>query len=261
MIPYIEPPIFDFGLFTISGFRILVVMAIISGYAVAIHRVKQSDLPYNDGANFIIWVVIFAFIFSHLFALLAYQPEAVWQNPLILFNFLGAMSSFGGMAGGIIGGILFLHWHHQLCMDRLLKHMDIIAYAFPFAWIFGRSGCSIAHDHPGIASTNWLAVQFPGGPRFDLGLLELFYTIFIVLIFFSLRKRTWPSGFFVALFLVLYNPVRFFLDTLRTADVRYLGWTPGQYMAILMMLFGIILMGYIYRSRNINNHAPVTHKP
>jgi len=258
VIPYIEQPIFEIGALTISGFRLLVAAAVLAGYAVAIHRVKQSDLPYNDGANFIIWVVIFAFTFSHLFAILAYHPDAAWKDPLILLNFLGAMSSFGGMAGGVTGGILFLYWQHHLSMKRFLKHLDIIAYAFPFGWILGRSGCSIAHDHPGIASTHWLAVQFPDGPRFDLGLLELLYTILIALIFFTLRKRRLPPGFFVALFLVLYNPVRFFLDSLRIADVRYWGWTPGQYMAVLMTLFGIILMGYIYRFGNKN--ASATHK-
>jgi phosphatidylglycerol:prolipoprotein diacylglycerol transferase len=250
MIPYIEPPVFEIGAWSISGFRILVAMAVLSGYVVALQRVKQSDLPRNDVANFIIWVVIFAFIGSHLFAMLAYHPEAVWKDPLALLNFFGAMSSFGGMVGGIIGGALFLRWHDQLCVNRLLKHLDIIAYAFPFGWVFGRTGCSVAHDHPGIASTHWLAVRFPGGPRFDLGLLELICTMLIVLIFFLLRKRQWPSGFFVALFLILYNPARFFLDTLRVADARYLGWTPGQYMAVLMTLSGLALMGYVLRSRS-----------
>ena len=35
--------------------------------------------------------------------------------------------------------------------------------------MFGRMGCSIAHDHPGLESDLWFAVQYPHGGRFDLG--------------------------------------------------------------------------------------------
>ena len=52
----------------------------------------------------------------------------------------------------------------------------------------GRFGCALQHDHLGIPSTYFLAVRFPGGPRFDLGLLR--YTRAELLVFATdLRAR------------------------------------------------------------------------
>jgi len=256
MIPYIEQPIFEIGTLTISGFKVLLVTGLIVGYLVAMQRLKKASLPYNNTANFIVCITLFAFIFSHLFATLLYHPARVWADPLILLNIFKEMSSFGGMAGGILGGIIFLHYHRMLNFVCFLKHFDVIAYAFPFGWMFGRAGCAIAHDHPGVASSHWLAVQFPSGSRFDLGLLELLLTVFIAITCFFAGKQSRPPGFFIALFIILYAPARFAMDSLRTTDVRYLGWTPGQYIAVLMTAVSIILIAYIYRSRfNITHNS------
>jgi phosphatidylglycerol:prolipoprotein diacylglycerol transferase len=81
-------------------------------------------------------------------------------------------------------------------------------------------------------------VRFPDGPRFDLGLLELLFTLFISALFLALDQRPRPTGFFIALFFALYGPVRFALDVLRIGDTRYFGWTPGQYVSIAAALFG-----------------------
>jgi phosphatidylglycerol---prolipoprotein diacylglyceryl transferase len=130
----------------------------------------------------------------------------------------------------------------RLAWREVLSFFDIAAFAFSFAWIFGRTGCALAHDHVGIESTSFLAVRFPSGPRYDLGLLELFWTIAICAIFLRLDRKPRPTGFFLAAFLVLYAPVRFALDTLRVGDERYFGWTPGQYASIAAIFVGILLL-------------------
>jgi phosphatidylglycerol:prolipoprotein diacylglycerol transferase len=91
-------------------------------------------------------------------------------------------------------------------------------------------------------------VRFPDGPHFDLGLLELLYTIVLAALFLLLDRRPRPTGFFVGLFFTLYGPVRFALDTLRTGDERYLGWTPGQYASVAAALLGVTLLFRVFQS-------------
>src|SRR5260221_5015177 len=55
----------------------------------------------------------------------------------------------------------------------LVSLLDLVAYAFPSGWLLARLGCALVHDHPGTASSAALAVAFPGGSRYDLGVLEL----------------------------------------------------------------------------------------
>ena len=120
-------------------------------------------------------------------------------------------------------------------------------FGFPFAWTFGRLGCFTAHDHIGKASDFFLAVQFPGGSRHDLGLYEAIWTAGIASLFYAFRNRPVRPGFFLGLFSATYAPIRFVMDFLRNtdldqADVRWAGLTPAQYGMIVLTLVGIVLM-------------------
>jgi phosphatidylglycerol:prolipoprotein diacylglycerol transferase len=143
--------------------------------------------------------------------------------------------------GGMLAAVILARRRGWSGSDAF-KLADAIGFGFPFAWVFGRLGCALAHDHVGIPTDHWLGVRFPEGPRFDLGLLELLYTIPIAALFFALDRKPRPTGFFLGLFLTLYAPVRFAMDTLRTGDARYLGWTPGQYVSILALLAGATIL-------------------
>jgi phosphatidylglycerol:prolipoprotein diacylglycerol transferase len=109
----------------------------------------------------------------------------------------------------------------------------------------GRLGCALQHDHPGVSSTHWLAVRFPDGPRFDLGLLEFLYVSVVAGLFAWLDRRPRPDGFYIGLFFAVYGPVRFAMDVLRVGEARYAGWTPGQYLSILATFAGVGVLGWV----------------
>ena len=99
------------------------------------------------------------------------------------------------------------------------------------------------------ASSPWI---FPGGPRLDLGLCEALLIAVIALAFTLASRRERAPGFYLALWAVLYAPVRFSLDFLRNddlsfADVRWSGLTPAQYGAIVMFLAGLAVIGKLRR--------------
>ena len=143
-----------------------------------------------------------------------------------------------------------------------------ICLKFPFGYIFGRLGCFTAHDHIGVASTSFIAVDYPVrgtaecealsnsyfcvGPRLDMALIEAMWLAVICLVFFLLRKRTMPRGSFLAIWCMMYSPVRLVLDNFRNqdlegADVRYLGLTPAQYWALTTFSLGLALLFYFKR--------------
>jgi phosphatidylglycerol:prolipoprotein diacylglycerol transferase len=240
VFPYVqEPVIHAFGQ-TITGFQFLVFAAVIAGYQIVLRRAVRLGWDAELVMSLLLWTIFLGFVGSHVFDTLLYEREALRRNPLVLLELWGTMSSYGGLIGGIAGALWTMR-RRGLSPARMFAFMDVVAYAFPFAWIFGRLGCTLAHDHPGIASTSWLAVRFPSGPRYDLGLLEFLYTLFISALFVAFDRRPRPTGFFIGLFFTLYGPVRFALDALRTGDERYLGWTPGQYVSIAATLAGAAL--------------------
>lgn len=254
MFPYVEQPSLSLGSYTLYFFQVAVCAAVIVGYEIVVRRAPRLGLDADQTASLVAWVILFGFIGSHVFDVLAYYPERVLADPLELLKIWGSMSSFGGMMGGMLAAVVLTRRRGWSGSDAF-KLADTIGFAFPFAWVFGRLGCALAHDHVGVPTDHWLGVRFPDGPRFDLGLLELLYTIPIAALFFALDRKPRPTGFYLGLFLILYAPVRFAMDMLRTGDARYLGWTPGQYVSILALLAGAAILGSALRRRSTPAHA------
>ena len=119
------------------------------------------------------------------------------------------LSSFGGFIGAVVGIVL---WKYFVIDDgrprrarapacRSFRSPTSSCRCFPLGWMFGRAGCATVHDHPGARTrrpTPSLAVAYPTGPgdgpvthfgfiefihghdpRFDLGFLELLFTIIL----------------------------------------------------------------------------------
>ncbi len=167
----------------------------------------------------------------------------------------------------------------------ILPFADLILSVFPVAWVFGRMGCSSVHDHPGALAVKgaFLAVEYPRGfpgdaspeyvakmfqgtrssfgpieflhgelPRYDLGLLEMLFTLCIA----SLLAVTWSRkvrvGTYVVATALTYGPVRFVMDYLRitdgvNADPRYSGLTPAQWCCIGLVGLGIGMLVVMMR--------------
>jgi phosphatidylglycerol:prolipoprotein diacylglycerol transferase len=156
-------------------------------------------------------------------------------NPAAFGRYAG-IASFGGIFGGLAACLLY-------CRLRTVPWMpfaDTAAYAFPFGWAFGRLGCAIAHDHPGLRGEGWLTVAYPGGPRYDLGLLELLFMIGLAGVW--LVWKPVRPGLRVGALLAVYGLGRIALDTLHVDPPRYAGISVDQASGLLTSAIGIILL-------------------
>ncbi len=169
----------------------------------------------------------------------------------------------------------------------ILAFADLILSVFPVAWIFGRSGCASVHDHPGALApkgaflaveyvrgmpadasaemvarsftgprTTWGPIEFLHGdlPRWDLGFLELVFTILLAGAFALTWRRKVPTGTYVAATAFTYAPVRFAMDYLRitegvNADPRYASLTPAQWSCVALFVFGLAMVAVIRRNQ------------
>jgi len=239
------------GAFSIKPFGTLVAIGVYLGSVLATRQGKRLGLHERVMTSFVTWVLVVGFLGGHMLDVIFYYPGKVLKDPLSLLYIWEGLSSFGGFSGAIIGGFLW-KWRYKA---SILPYADVIASSFPAAWVFGRMGCSVAHDHPGLASDAWFAVQYPGGGRFDLGLYEMLLTIPLALAFLWLRKKPRPWGFYVGAITIAYAPVRFALDFLRVneetgvdaaVDPRYAGLTPAQWAC-----FGLLGLGIYFFTRTL----------
>ena len=250
-----EIPFPVIGVLKLQPFGLLVAIGILLGSRVAEWRGEKTGVPRQVVADFLVYTTVIGLIACYFLNALFYKPEdlvAIAHDPTQLFKKYLGLSSYGGFVGGIGAALWFRHKKQM----SLIVIGDIWCFAFPFAWLFGRTGCFTVHDHPGLVSNFFLAVadySGEGQPRHDLGLYEVIWSAAVIPLFLWLAKKPRRRGFFMALLPIVYAPVRFFLDYLRETpdhggDVRYFGFTPGQYASIAFTLIGIAMAVRVARS-------------
>ena len=241
MIPYFAPPEIPFGPLTIHGFGLLVAAAVIVGVEIVRRRASRKGLDPALAQRLVLWILVGGFLGAHLVDRLVYFPAETWEDPASILRVWSGLSSFGGFLGAVLGCSLFMRANQLRGLTWF--YVDVVAYAFPFAWVLGRLGCFLAFDHPGAPTTFLLGQRDAGDVvRHNLGLEEALLTAAIALVFFHLGRRRQHPGRFIGLLALLYAPMRFGLDFLRQVDVRYVGLTPGQYGAAVLAVVGITIL-------------------
>jgi phosphatidylglycerol:prolipoprotein diacylglycerol transferase len=242
MIPYLEAHPFKLGGFLIQPFALLVAAGIMTGHLAAIWRARRLGLDGFAAARLTFWMAVGGVAGAILFKAL-YHPalgsilRAIPDNPSAAFRLVGGISSFGGIFGGLLAAWICLR---PTPRETAWRYLDVVAFVFPFAWIFGRAGCSLVHDHPGIRSASWAAVRYPGGSRFDLAVIEVFFIVALIALFLVLDRRVRPPGFYLGTLFLLYGIFRFALDHLHVDPPRYLGWSVDQYASGALALAGVL---------------------
>jgi phosphatidylglycerol:prolipoprotein diacylglycerol transferase len=225
-------------------------------------------------------------VLSHVLDSLFYHWDEVVKRPWSVIMLWEGLSSFGGFIGAFVGIVL---WKYVVVDDGrprlraqphpILPYADLVLSVFPLGWMFGRMGCTTVHDHPGARATadTLLAVAYPThpgdgivthlgfveliqghDPRFDMGLLELIFTVILAAAFALTWRRRLPIGTYVIASSLAYAPVRFAMDFLRIppsegGDPRYAGLTPAQYCCVALFLYGVAMIFYVrsLRARGI----------
>lgn len=243
MIPYFSTPRISLGPLQIDSWTLLVVSGIYVGMEVARARAIREGLSVKVTVDTTLGMVGIAFVFAHVVHVLAYNFDRFLEEPLYLLQVWNGFSSTGGFIGAAIAAPLLL----RLRRAPFWAYADCLSIGFMAGWFLGRLGCFTAHDHKGRLTDFFLAVDFPTGPRHDLGLYEALWTLAIFLTMWALDRKPRFHGFFLGLMMVLYAPARFLLDFLRAtdlpnADARYLGLTPAQYGSVAILLGGIAIL-------------------
>ena len=237
---------------TLSGASLTA--ACLLGYVLITLRGRRLPLPPRLPERRAGVLLLSSLLGAHLGGLLSEHGLSVFRTPALLVSSTSPLHSAGGfLAAALALSISLRAW--RLDAPDCLRLLDLVAFAFPFAWAVARAGCAIAHDHPGRLSSSPLAVSFPDGARLDCGLLELLATPALLLLAVALSRRRGPPpasrdtasgrgptpgdrpGLLAGSMALAYSLIRFPLDFLRATDLpgsdpRYSGLTAAQWGAI-----------------------------
>lgn len=247
MIPYYPQPVVHLGPFEIHAFGALAAIAVVVGGRTIIIRAQRMGIASEQMFRFCFWVYVSAMLGAVLSKTVLSDVPAFLADPSRSFRLSLGVRSAGGISAGFLAGVLWCR-HHRLSLYESLRRWDIVAYSMPLAWMIGRLGCALAHDHRGNFTGSWIAVDFPEGLRYDLGLIEFLYLVGLAALFRFLDRRPRPVGFYIGLYGVTYGAFRFWLDTLHAQPLRFYGGA----LAVLIGLVCWVAMLKFERSHAAN---------
>lgn len=245
MIPYLGIAEFKIGPLFIHTWGLFVVLGFIAALTLAYFRAKRRRLAPEKILDLGFWLLFGGLLGGRLFYILFYNLSYFLSRPLDILKFWqGGMSVFGGLLGGLLAFFLFV----KITRLQVLPYLDIICYVLPLGLVIGRTGCFLLNEHPGIPARifKFLAVLYPDGPRYDLGLILAILDLLLFALFVILNFKERPAGFYLVFFLLFYGLIRLSTDFLRAYDLpgsdqRFYDLTPAQFGAILFVVIAIIL--------------------
>jgi phosphatidylglycerol:prolipoprotein diacylglycerol transferase len=239
------PILFRIGSFEITSFGAMVALGALLGILLLRHELGRSGLNQADGTDAAMVGVLGGLAGAKLLFVFEHASEGV---AAALFN-RGGLSWFGGLAGGVLAGWLYMRW-------RRLPVLGVLAAATPglaLGHAVGRIGCFLVGDDYGSPTHLPWGVAFPQGlpPTFEkVHPTQLYEAAFLFIFMFVLirwRRRGMPDLKVIALYLIVVGAERFLLELIRVNVRVALGLTVAQYASLAAVVLGAILLAMASR--------------
>jgi len=267
---HMNPVIVQFGSFRLQYYGLMYIVAFAITYALATYRLRREERFHIDAEQLqglMTAMILGLIIGARLGYVLFYNLPYYLHHPLEIilpfkfsggFRFTGitGMSYHGGLIGVVVATVFFVHKYR---LD-FFNTADLIVPCIPLGYTFGRLGNFINGELFGRVTTLPIGMHFPLAP--DEGLLlrhpsqlyEAFFEGIVLFIFlWTIKKRVTTRGAMLAIYLMGYGLVRFFIEYVRQPDPQlvphdvfiFLSLSMGQLLCIAMILTGALLLVYL----------------
>jgi phosphatidylglycerol:prolipoprotein diacylglycerol transferase len=247
----------SFGLMMLAGVGVAFLVVVLQ-----CKMLKISALdPILTGSIALVGVMIGAFLLRPIMRIpeIIFNWGEVTDRPFGEFIgwMFGEMVFYGGLIGGVLAAMIFCRGYKI----SFLPIADLFGAAIPAGHVFGRMGCFLGGCCYGmeVDASHPFAVVYPprtdafeaaaapaGVPLLAVPLLEAVGNLVIagiVLLFIYCTRNNTKPGRGIALYGLLYAPLRFILEYTRGDQVRgvYNGISTSQMISIMIFAFSAIL--------------------
>jgi phosphatidylglycerol:prolipoprotein diacylglycerol transferase len=261
----LSPVLVEFGTFQIRYYSLMYLVAFALTYFLVLYRIRDEKYPFGAETiqDLMLWLILGLILGGRLGYVLFYNSDYYLHHPweiILPFDFsagirfvgISGMSFHGGALGVLAAAVIF-------CRRRGLdfwRLADLFCPAIPLGYTFGRIGNFINGELYGRPTDVPWGMFFPldqeGLLRHPSQLYEAFWEgIVLFVVLWSIRKKSPMEGFLLAMYLIGYGLVRFFIEFFRQPDAQ-LGYfwgllTMGQILCLIMIAGGAGII--LYRKR------------
>jgi phosphatidylglycerol:prolipoprotein diacylglycerol transferase len=262
----IDPVIFSIGSFKLQYYGLMYIVAFAITFFLVLYRHKREDrfeITADQIKDLTTYIILGLVVGARLGYVVFYNLSYYLKHPLEIilpFSFSDGVTFTGisGMSyhGGLIGVILVAWFYTRKAGLDWWSVVDLYIPAIPLGYTFGRLGNFINGELFGRVTTSSIGMYFPmdqaGQLRHPSQLYEAFFEgVFLFAVLWSIRKFKIPKGAMLALYLIGYGTVRFFIEYFRQPDDHigfvFLSFSMGQILCSLMIAAGVFLYFYLQR--------------
>ena len=261
---HMDPVILQIGSFKLQYYGLMYIVAFAITYGLATYRLRREDrfqIDEEQLQGLMTAMILGLIVGARLGYVLFYNFSYYLQHPLeiilpfefsdgIRFTGITGMSYHGGLIGVVVATIIFVR------KNRLdfFGVADLIVPCIPLGYTFGRLGNFINGELFGRVTTHPIGMFFPFAPgpgrRHPSQLYEAFFEgIVLFVVLWAIKARVTTRGAMLALYLMGYGLVRFFIEYARQPDAHlgfiFFSLSMGQLLCMAMILVGALLLLYL----------------
>ena len=204
---------FHIGPLTVHTYGIGLAVTFLFGAWYFARRLRQHGLPAEWLSDVVAGIVVGALVGARLVHVASHLSFYAGHPAEVVMVWHGGLSSFGGLAGGLIVGILRARKRRPVGVS-LVWLLDLIAPVLACSWAIGRLlGPQLMVAGGGHPTTAWYGLSYAGqvGKRIPVPLFQaaLDFAIFGVVLVVERRWHRRPLGAIFALWLALWGMARF----------------------------------------------------
>lgn len=250
--------ILTIGSFSLHGYGLIMAIAIAVGLFIFSRYAKRKQLPTSRMLDGALMTIMSGFIGARLWH--------VWNEWWWYHNHLSDIIRIwdGGIAlqGGLLFGFIALVIISRKQKIQLATYTDLAVLVLPLSQAIGRLGNYFNEELFGRPTSLPWALAISPDKRPDaflaasgfhpLFLYELFLNLCLFVLLLALSKRNPRPWMLTAWYLIGYSAIRFSLDFLRFGQYSWGFLTIAQWVGLVCVAIGIILVYTITkRSRSL----------
>lgn len=246
------PIFFSLGRVNFYTHGLMIALGCLIGGYLIFYLAKQERLPRKFLFDLLVFSLFAGIIGARIaYVILYYYQFQNWHEMLLVWY--GGLVSYGGIILGFLVAGLILRKKRQ----NVLQWFDIGIIGLLLGWVFGRVGCLLSGDTPGLTSLAKIAIwgQIP------VALFEAIWSFILAGVLFYFYRyqrefiRKFGNGFIFFSGIALYSLGRFIIDFWRQDSMLYF-LKAGQAVSLVVFIGTILILSiYYFRKRKGDNYA------
>lgn len=259
------------GNFSIAIYGLCIALGMLVGILIMQKRVKETEQDQDFYSTYIIWAILVSVIGARLYYVI-FSLDEYKNNWISIFNLRA-----GGLAiyGSVIAAVIFTYFYSKKKNISFGQVADTCAMGLIAGQAIGRWGNFFNREAFGTWTNSLFAMQIKAydvtqgninadavtkvveyanekyiqvHPTF---LYESFWNIGVLIVLFVFRNKVKFKGELFLLYLGLYGLGRFFIEGLRTDQLRLGSFAVSQVFALIMVVFSIITVIYLRKRKSV----------